>query len=305
MRVMDGVMAIPGILLAIAMISLAGASLVTVVVAIAIPEIPRVARLVRGVVLSIREEPYVEAAVTVGTPLPKLLFRHVLPNTVAPLIVQGTYVCASAIIVEALLSFLGGGHPPRAPEQGEHHGRGARALPGGAVDRVLPRLSPRPRRARHQRPRRRLARHARPQARAPDGTVTPVLAIDGLTVRLPPGADRERAVDDIALTVGADETLCLVGESGSGKTVAAQAVMGLLPKGQLAIDAGRVELLGEDLTRAAPGRLAGAARLAHGDDLPGAHDGAQPGDAHRPPDRGSAVGPTPPCAPRAAPLRRA
>ena len=85
--------------------------------------------------------------------------------------------------------------------------------------------------------------------------MTPVLAIDGLTVRLPPGADRERAVDDIALTVGADETLCLVGESGSGKTVAAQAVMGLLPKGQLAIDAGRVELLGEDLTRAAPGRL--------------------------------------------------
>ena len=85
--------------------------------------------------------------------------------------------------------------------------------------------------------------------------MTPVLAIDGLTVRLPPGADRERAVDDIALTVGADETLCLVGESGSGKTVAAQAVMGLLPKGQLAIDAGRVELLGEDLTRATPGRL--------------------------------------------------
>ena len=118
MRVMDGVMAIPGILLAIAMISLAGASLVTVVIAIAIPEIPRVARLVRGVVLSIREEPYVEAAVTVGTPLPKLLFRHVLPNTVAPLIVQGTYVCASAIIVEALLSFLGAGIPPERPSWG-------------------------------------------------------------------------------------------------------------------------------------------------------------------------------------------
>ena len=118
MRVMDGVMAIPGILLAIAMIALAGASLTTVVVAIAIPEIPRVARLVRGVVLSIREEPYVEAAVTVGTPLPKLLFRHVLPNTIAPLIVQGTYVCASAIIVEALLSFLGAGIPPERPSWG-------------------------------------------------------------------------------------------------------------------------------------------------------------------------------------------
>ena len=83
----------------------------------------------------------------------------------------------------------------------------------------------------------------------------PVLAVDGLTVRLPPGADRPLAVDNVTLSVGADETLCLVGESGSGKTVAAQAVMGLLPKGQLAIDAGRIELLGEELTAAAPGRL--------------------------------------------------
>lgn len=118
MRIMDGVMAIPGILLAIAMIALAGASLTTVVVAIAIPEVPRVVRLVRGVVLSIREEPYVEAAVTMGTRLPRLLLRHVLPNTVAPLIVQGTYVCASAIITEALLSFLGAGIPPERPSWG-------------------------------------------------------------------------------------------------------------------------------------------------------------------------------------------
>ena len=87
----------------------------------------------------------------------------------------------------------------------------------------------------------------------PDG---PVLAVDGLTVRLPPGADRPLAVDDIALSVGADETLCLVGESGSGKTVAAQAVMGLLPKGQLVIDAGRIELQGEELTAATPGAFA-------------------------------------------------
>lgn len=118
MRVMDGLMAIPGILLAIAMIALAGASLTTVVVAIAIPEVPRVVRLVRSIVLTIREEPYVEAAVTVGTRLPKMLVRHVLPNTVAPLIVQGTYVCASAIITEALLSFLGAGIPPEIPSWG-------------------------------------------------------------------------------------------------------------------------------------------------------------------------------------------
>lgn len=118
MRVMDGLMAIPGVLLAIATVALAGASLATVVVAIAVPEVPRVTRLVRGVVLTVREEPYVEAAVTMGARLPRLLFRHVLPNTAAPLIVQGTYVCASAIITEALLSFLGAGIPPERPSWG-------------------------------------------------------------------------------------------------------------------------------------------------------------------------------------------
>src|SRR6476620_8030789 len=107
MRVMDGLMAIPSILLAIAVVSLSGASLMTVLVAITIPELPRVARLVRSVVLSAREEPYVEAAISVGSSLPKIMRRHLMPNTIAPLIVQGTYVCASAILTEAILSFLG------------------------------------------------------------------------------------------------------------------------------------------------------------------------------------------------------
>ncbi|MEO1197613.1 MAG: ABC transporter permease [Pseudomonadota bacterium] len=118
MRVMDGLMAIPGILLAIALVSLSGASLTTVIVAITIPEIPRVVRLVRSVVLSVREEPYVEAAVSIGTPLPLILWRHVLPNTIPPLIVQATYVCASAMLLEALLSFLGAGTPPEIPSWG-------------------------------------------------------------------------------------------------------------------------------------------------------------------------------------------
>jgi peptide/nickel transport system permease protein len=118
MRVMDGLMAIPGILLAIAMVSLAGSSLTTVVVAITIPEIPRVVRLVRSVVLSVREEPYVEAAIAAGTPTPKVLLRHVLPNTIPPLIVQATYVCASAMLTEAILSFLGAGTPPEIPSWG-------------------------------------------------------------------------------------------------------------------------------------------------------------------------------------------
>jgi peptide/nickel transport system permease protein len=118
MRVMDGVMAIPAILIAIAVVALWRASLTTVIVAIAIPEIPRVTRLVRSLVLSIREEPYVEAAIALGTPTRKIMFGHILPNTLAPLLVQGTYVCAFSILLEAILSFLGVGLPPDIPTWG-------------------------------------------------------------------------------------------------------------------------------------------------------------------------------------------
>ena len=118
MRIMDGLMAIPNILLAIALVSLWGAGLGAVIIAIAVPEIPRVVRLVRSIVLSVREEPYVEAAISVGTPLLPILYRHVLPNTLAPLLVQGTYICASAILVESILSFLGVGIPPDIPTWG-------------------------------------------------------------------------------------------------------------------------------------------------------------------------------------------
>jgi peptide/nickel transport system permease protein len=118
MRVMDGLMAIPGILLAIALVSLSGATLWTVIVAIVIPEIPRVVRLVRAVVLTVREEPYVEAAIAAGTRLPLILGRHVLPNTIAPLIVQATYICGSAMILESILGFLGAGIPPEIPSWG-------------------------------------------------------------------------------------------------------------------------------------------------------------------------------------------
>jgi len=118
MRVMDGLMAIPAILLAIAMISLAGATLTTVVLAIVIPEIPRVVRLVRSVVLTVREEPYVEAAIASGTRLHLILWRHILPNTIAPMIVQATYICGSAMLTEAILGFLGAGIPPEIPSWG-------------------------------------------------------------------------------------------------------------------------------------------------------------------------------------------
>lgn len=128
MRVMDGIMAVPGVLLAIALMSLFGSSLQNVVIAISIPEIPRMARLVRSAVLSIREQPYIDAAITNGTRLPRLLVRHVLPNTVAPVLVQATYVFASAMILEAVLSFLGAGTPPEVASWGNMMAEGRQYL---------------------------------------------------------------------------------------------------------------------------------------------------------------------------------
>lgn len=118
MRIMDGIMAVPSIVLAVALVAVAGSSLMTVLVAIVIPEFPRVVRLVRGVILNARNEPYVEAAISMGTPVPRLLRLHMIPNTVAPLIVQGSFVLASAILTEAALSFLGVGLPAEVPSWG-------------------------------------------------------------------------------------------------------------------------------------------------------------------------------------------
>jgi peptide/nickel transport system permease protein len=118
MRLMDGIMAIPGLLLAVAMVALGGANIVTMVTAISIPEIPRIARLVRSVVLSVREEPYVEASIGSGTPVLKVLWRHIMPSTINPLVVQATFVCAAAILTEAVLGFLGLGFPPEIPSLG-------------------------------------------------------------------------------------------------------------------------------------------------------------------------------------------
>jgi peptide/nickel transport system permease protein len=118
MRIMDGLMAIPAILLAIALISLSQSSIRNVIIAITIPEVPRMVRLVRSVVLTLREQLFVDAAVSLGARLPRILTFHIMPNTVAPLIVQATYVCASAIIIEAILSFLGAGTPPDVPSWG-------------------------------------------------------------------------------------------------------------------------------------------------------------------------------------------
>ncbi len=118
MRITDGIMSIPGILLAIALVSINKPGAVTLIVAIAVPEIPRVVRLVRSVVLTIREQIYIDAAIAVGTPPLRLLLRHILPNALAPIIVQATFIAAVAIIIEASLSFLGVGTPPDVPSWG-------------------------------------------------------------------------------------------------------------------------------------------------------------------------------------------
>jgi len=118
MRFMDGLMSIPPILLAIALMALTRGSVGNVILAITVAEIPRVSRLVRSVVLSLREQPYVDAAVASGTRAPMIILRHILPNTVAPMLVQATYICASAMIVESILSFIGAGTPPTIPSWG-------------------------------------------------------------------------------------------------------------------------------------------------------------------------------------------
>jgi peptide/nickel transport system permease protein len=118
MRIMDGLMSIPSVLIAIALMALTRASLENVIFAITVADIPRVTRLVRGIVLTLREQPYVEAAVASGTGFFRILWRHIVPNTIPPLLVQGTFVAAAAMITEAILSFIGAGTPPNIPSWG-------------------------------------------------------------------------------------------------------------------------------------------------------------------------------------------
>lgn len=118
MRFMDALMSIPAILLAIALVALWGSSVPNVILALSIPEVPRVVRLVRSVVLMLRDQLYVQAAIASGTSTPRILLRHIMPNTVPPMIVQATYICAQAVIFEAYLSFVGAGTPPEIPSWG-------------------------------------------------------------------------------------------------------------------------------------------------------------------------------------------
>ena len=111
MRIMDGLMAIPTVLLAIALTVILGANLQNVIIAIVVVDTPRMTRVARASVLSLREQPFVDAARAIGAGNSRILIRHVIPNLLAPLIVMGTYVAAGAMLTEAYLSFLGAGIP--------------------------------------------------------------------------------------------------------------------------------------------------------------------------------------------------
>ena len=128
MRIMDGMMAIPIILLAIALMATLGGSIQNVIIALSVVETPRMVRIVRASVLSLRELMYVDAALSIGASTPRILFRHVLPGTIAPVIVQATFICAEAILVEAVLSFLGAGTPPDIPSWGTMMAEGRKAI---------------------------------------------------------------------------------------------------------------------------------------------------------------------------------
>jgi peptide/nickel transport system permease protein len=118
MRIMDALMSIPAILLAIALMAVAGASVQNVILAVTVVETPRVARMVRGVVLSLREQPYVEAAIAAGSSGTQIALRHLLPGILGPLTVQATFVWGASMLIEAALSFIGAGTPPTTPSWG-------------------------------------------------------------------------------------------------------------------------------------------------------------------------------------------
>ena len=289
MRVMDGLMSIPPILLAIALMALTRASVGNVILAITIAEIPRVSRLVRGVVLSLREQPYVEAAVAAGTRTPMIILRHILPNTMAPLTVQATYICASAMIIEAILSFIGAGTPPNIPSWGNIMAEGRALWQVKPFIVFFPGRLPVAHRAGGQPAGRRPARRARP-AHGQEAVRSHGRCSRSRTCRRisAPRTASNRAVDGVSFEVEAGETLAVVGESGCGKSVTAMSILRLIPEPPGRI-AGRIRFQGRDLLELSEREMRAHPRQRHLHDLPGADDVPQPGAHHRPPDRRDAA----------------
>ena len=242
MRVMDGVMSVPPILLAISLMALTRASVQNVILAITIAEFPRVARLVRGVVLSLREQPYVEAAITAGTSTPRIIVRHILPNTMAPLSVQATYICASAMIIESILSFIGAGTPPITPSWGNIMADGRTLWQVKPYIIFFPAIFLSLTRAGSQPAGRRAARRARP-AHGQEAVSAPWPCSRSRTCRRTSARPTASTAPSTASRsqIEAGQTLAIVGESGCGKSVTAMSILRLIPEPPGKI-AGRIRL---------------------------------------------------------------
>ncbi len=250
-RITDILQALPLLVLALVMTAALGPSLPNVIIAIAIPLIPTVARVIRANTLALRELPFVEAAKSIGMSETRIALRHVLPNTLAPLIVLATAQLGSTILTEASLSFLGLGIPEPYPSWGRMLSESAAEYVRTAPWLVIfPGSRDQPCGVRHQSVRRRAARHPRPEAaRLMTGAQKDdmVLDVKNLQTVFFTNSGLFRAVDDVSFSVRRGETLAIVGESGCGKSVTALSIMRLVPDPPGRMVGGSVTLEGTDL----------------------------------------------------------
>ena len=240
----DAMMAFPAVLLAIGITAALGSSVLNVIIALSIVYIPRTARIVRASVIVLREMEFVQAAVAAGAGHWRILSRHIMPNAVAPLVVQLSFLFAYAVLTEATLSFLGLGAVPAHAHLGQHHGRRPAIPDGRTLDHHHPRHRPDADRAGPQPARRRPAGRAGP---APADPAMTLLSVDNLTVAFATGRGPVNAVESVTLSIAPGEVLGIVGESGSGKSVTALAIMGLLPRPPARVLAGRIVFEGTEL----------------------------------------------------------
>ena len=279
MRITDAVMSIPALVLAISLVAVLGTNLTSAMIAIGAAMTPGFIRVVRGQTLAIREETYIEASDSIGTPTPLIIFRHVLPNILSPLVVQASIVVGIVLLAEASLSFLRlGAQPPTASwgsmlDQAFPYidGNSWQAVPpglaiafsvlsfnvvGDGLRTALGATTPVGRQGRLG-----LTTVARtdpapmPAAEDPSSAAEPLLVVRGLCVDMNTPQGRIRIVDDLSLTVAPGETLGLVGESGSGKSVTSLALMRLLPSPPAIIAGGSVRFDGEELLDLSFGRM--------------------------------------------------
>jgi peptide/nickel transport system permease protein len=276
MRICDGLMAAPGILLAIALMSAFGPSAGNVVIALTLVYTPGVARIVRSSALKVREQNYVDAIRLQGASPARIIWRHIAPNTLSPLIVQASYIFAGAIISEAGLSFLGAGIPAPAPSWGNivHSGKllvfkawwivvfpslmivlavlSLNLIGDGLSDWMDPHHVALVRRKREQ-TRRRDAAPTPDEPGSPDARE--LLRIDGLKTRFLTEAGELTAVNGLDLFVRKGEFLGLVGESGCGKSVTAQSILRLYDERKGVSYEGAVHFDGRDLLRVSASRM--------------------------------------------------